>query len=169
MISLCCLGSGCFGLFMQYHSSVSINRTNPRPICWMCGCVLLRSTERAVFFKERIKKHMLLASQSLLKWSPSLEIQEFKTLWILPCKKFSKLIWPINMSSGLRNLRWLCPYLPISLCVTPHLAIDHMPNSIWNYASNNFPRRMKITVIVTHSTLWWNVVNLHMLFLLDPP
>lgn len=33
MISFNCLGSGCFGLFVQYHSPVSINKINPRPIC----------------------------------------------------------------------------------------------------------------------------------------
>lgn len=51
MISFTCLGSGCFGLFVQYHSPVSINKINPRPICWVC----LRSTDRVVFSKTEVK------------------------------------------------------------------------------------------------------------------
>lgn len=33
MISFNCLGLGCLGLFVQYHSPVNINKINPRPIC----------------------------------------------------------------------------------------------------------------------------------------
>lgn len=51
MISFNCLGSGCFGLLVQYHSPVNIHKINPRPVCWVC----LRSTDRVVFSKTEVK------------------------------------------------------------------------------------------------------------------